>query len=75
MVVSGGVGQPLVIQEKSPRIIYTSRTHSQLTQVIKELRSTSYKPKTGNDRLSFLFPLPRVHYYVEMCGVASHIGE
>lgn len=31
---------------KHARIIYSSRTHSQLTQVQKELRNTVYKPRT-----------------------------
>jgi regulator of telomere elongation helicase 1 len=29
------------------RIVYMSRTHGQLAQVIKELRNTSYRPKTA----------------------------
>ncbi|XP_005755891.1 regulator of telomere elongation helicase 1-like, partial [Pundamilia nyererei] len=28
-----------------PKIIYATRTHSQLTQVINELKNTSYSPK------------------------------
>ncbi|XP_031265333.1 regulator of telomere elongation helicase 1 homolog [Pistacia vera] len=30
---------------KLPKIVYTSRTHSQLRQVIKELKRTTYRPK------------------------------
>jgi len=42
---SGGGDVPLVVREKPPRIIYTSRTHSQLTQVMKELKRTAYSPR------------------------------
>lgn len=30
-----------------PRIIYSSRTHSQLKQVVQELRNTSYSPRVA----------------------------
>lgn len=30
-----------------PRIIYSSRTHSQLKQVVQELRNTSYNPRVA----------------------------
>ena len=36
--------QPQMIKGR-PKIIYTSRTHSQLTQVIDELKSTPYYPR------------------------------
>ncbi|KAG2187398.1 hypothetical protein INT44_005086 [Umbelopsis vinacea] len=32
-------------QAGAPKIYYASRTHSQLTQVVKELKNTIYKPK------------------------------
>eukprot|EP01134_Creolimax_fragrantissima_P006495 CFRG6495T1 len=31
--------------DHTPKIIYSSRTHSQLTQVINELKNTAYRPK------------------------------
>ena len=30
-----------------PRIIYSSRTHSQLKQVVQELKNTAYRPKVA----------------------------
>lgn len=33
--------------KERPAVVYASRTHSQLTQVVKELKSTTYRPRTG----------------------------
>ena len=33
-------------EDDMPKIIYCSRTHSQISQVINELKHTAYKPKT-----------------------------
>ncbi|KAF7460858.1 hypothetical protein GHT09_018831 [Marmota monax] len=38
-------GDPIACYSDIPKIIYASRTHSQLTQVIGELRNTSYRPR------------------------------
>eukprot|EP00884_Botryococcus_braunii_P014094 jgi/Botrbrau1/22686/Bobra.0132s0029.2 len=37
-------GQPLSMKSRSPRIFYATRTHSQIAQVVRELKRTKYKP-------------------------------
>lgn len=36
---------PIGNPDRGPQIIYASRTHSQLTQVIRELKATRYRPR------------------------------
>ena len=40
---AGMAAAQLAGEVRQPPLIYSSRTHSQLTQVIRELRRTSYK--------------------------------
>lgn len=46
-LVDGLSGDGSSQKKAAPRIIYSSRTHSQLSQVIRELRRTRYRPKTS----------------------------
>ncbi|XP_078275154.1 regulator of telomere elongation helicase 1 isoform X2 [Rhinoraja longicauda] len=64
-----------------PKIIYASRTHSQLTQVINELKTTSYRPKMcvfGSREQFCIHPevkkLESNHLKVHMCRakIATH---
>jgi len=34
-------------RSRLPRIIYSSRTHSQLKQVVQELKNTTYRPRVA----------------------------
>ena len=55
---------------KGPQIVYASRTHSQLTQVIKELKSTSYRP-----RLSVLGSRQQLCVNSEVLSASTQVGR
>lgn len=44
---AAGSNQPSESFNVIPKIIYASRTHSQISQVVKELKNTIYKPKVS----------------------------
>ncbi|XP_048406459.2 regulator of telomere elongation helicase 1 isoform X2 [Stegostoma tigrinum] len=61
-----------------PKIVYASRTHSQLTQVINELRNTAYRPKVcvlgSRDQLCIhpeVMKQESNHVKVHMCRVKT----
>jgi len=68
---------------RQPPLIYSSRTHSQLTQVIRELRRTSYKCATQYVPVSGCCPpanfsLPHDSPHSKACGLGrlkpTHTG-
>ena len=46
VVVAAKISQEEQVLQQAPKIIYASRTHSQISQVIKELKNTPYNPRT-----------------------------
>ena len=45
--VSAAIIPAAAAAQKPPTIIYASRTHAQLSQVVRELRSTVYRPEVA----------------------------
>ena len=44
----GTAGRPATVtSDKKPRIIYATRTHSQIAQVVKELKRSGYAPQVA----------------------------